>query len=73
MSNEPPAGGEDAKAGDGINPALRRGVDAEFTEDQHGSEPMETVSVKHGGPEIWPIVWAVVAIGLLALTVWLIF
>ncbi len=74
MSTEPPAeGGDAAKPGDGINPALRRGVDAEFTDDQHGSEPMKTVSVKHGGPEVWPVICAVVTIVLTLITLWLIF
>jgi hypothetical protein len=73
MSTEPPAeGAEPPKPAAGVNPALRRDVDAEFTEDQHGSEPMETISVKHRGPEVWPIVWAVVAISLILLTIWLV-
>jgi hypothetical protein len=73
MSTEPPAEGETPKPGEGINPAMRRGVDAAFTDDQHGSEPMESVSVKHGGPEVWPIVWAVVTIVLVLITLWLVF
>ncbi len=74
MSTDPPAeSGASPPPGDGINPALRRGVDTEFTDDQHGSEPMETVSVKHRGPEVWPIIWAVVTIVLVLITLWLIF
>lgn len=72
MSTEPPAEGA-PKPGEGINPALRREVDAQFSEEQHGSEPMRTVSVKQGGPEVWPLVWAAVAIGLIVLTIWLVF
>ncbi len=73
MSTEPPTeGGDTPKPGEGINPSMRRGVDTEFTEAQHGSEPMETVSVKHRGPEVWPIIWAVVTIVLVLITLWLI-
>lgn len=74
MTTEPPTDGADTpKAGEGINPSVRRGVDAEFTEDQHGSEPMESVSVEQGQTEVWPIIWAIVAIGLVLITIWLIF
>lgn len=57
----------------GLNPGLRRDVDESYSEANNGSEPMETVSVKPGGPAIWPIVWAVVTISLILLTLWLMF
>lgn len=62
-----------AEAGTGINPSLKRAVDTTFSDDQHGSDPMESVSVKNRGPEVWPIIWAIVAIVLAALTAWLLF
>jgi len=72
MTTQPPSDGTDSnKPGDGINPAMRRDVDAEFTDDQHGSEPMETVSVKQGGPEVWPIIWLGVVLILIIMTIWL--
>lgn len=58
---------------DALNPRLHKGVDREFTEGQHGSAPMETISVKNNGPAVWPVIWAVVTIGLIVLTLWLIF
>lgn len=57
----------------GLNPGLQRGVDRDYAESQHGSEPMETISVKNNGPAVWPVIWAVVTIGLVLLTLWLIF
>lgn len=73
MTTQPPSDEAGSpKPGEGINPTMRRDVDAEFTEDQHGSEPMETVSVKHRGPEVWPIIWAVVVIALVLMTIWLV-
>ncbi len=72
MTTLPPDGGGAApKPGEGINPAMRRDVDAAFSDEQHGSEPMETVSVKSEGPAVWPIVWAVVTIVLVLITIWL--
>ena len=72
MSTEPPEDGEQTPAvSDGINPSLRRGVDAEFTEDQHGSAPLDTVSQKSEGPAVWPVIWAVVTIVLVLITIWL--
>lgn len=38
----------------------------------HGSEPLATVSVKKGGPAVWPVIWAVVTIALVLLTIWLV-
>ncbi|HEY9217755.1 MAG TPA: hypothetical protein VIO94_06895 [Phenylobacterium sp.] len=59
--------------GSSLNPGLRRDVDREFGENQNGSVPMESVSIKNNGPAVWPVIWAVVVIGLSALTLWLIF
>lgn len=71
MTTQPPDKGENApEPGGGINPDMRRSVDTDFTDDQHGSEPMETVSVKHRGPEVWPWIWAAVAIILVLMTIW---
>lgn len=61
------------KADGPLNPRLHQQVDREFADAQHGSEPMESVSVKSGGPAVWPIIWAVVTIGLILLTLWLVF
>lgn len=60
-------------ASSGLNPRLQQGVDKEYSETQHGSTPMDTVSVKSTGPAVWPVIWAVVTIGLVLLTLWLIF
>ena len=57
----------------GLNPGLQRGVDREYADSLHGSEPMATVSVKKNGPAVWPVIWAVVTIGLILLTLWLVF
>lgn len=71
MSTERPKGdGDHPSPASGINPSLKRGTDSTFTEDQHGSDPMGTVSVKKRGPEVWPIIWAAVGIVLVLLTVW---
>jgi hypothetical protein len=57
----------------GLNPRLHQGVDREYNETVHGSTPMDSVSVKSSGPAVWPVIWAVVTIGLILLTLWLIF
>ena len=72
MSTEPPSDGAPPKSGEGLNPSLRRDVDQEFTEDQHGSEPMETVSVKKEQLDIWAWVWLGVTVALVLITIWLI-
>jgi hypothetical protein len=69
MASKPAAPSPEA----GLNPRLNRRVDHEFSEAQHGSEPMETVSVKHNGPAVWPVIWAVVTIGMVLLALWLFF
>ena len=68
MSHEP-----DRPGPDGLNPSLRREVDKDFSEDQHGSEPMRTISQKSTGPAVWPVIWAVATIALVAITLWLVF
>lgn len=57
----------------GLNPGLQREVDRDYAESQHGSEPMATISVKKNRTDVWPVIWAVVTIGLVLLTLWLIF
>lgn len=69
MSNSESTGGGDRP---GLNPDLKRSVDSGYSDQMHGSEPLATVSVKKGGPAVWPIIWAVVTIGLILLTVWLV-
>lgn len=54
----------------GLNPDLKRSVDESYTDSQHGSDPMASVSVKKSGPAVWPVIWAVVVIAMLILTVW---
>ena len=74
MTTQPPENGANAPTpGGGLNPDMRRAVDTDFTDDQHGSEPMDTVSVKPRGPEVWPWVWAVVTIVLVLMTIWFVF
>ena len=56
-----------------LNPELRREHDPNYTEDQHGSTPLETISVRKQGPAVWPVVWAVVTILLIGISLFLIF
>lgn len=56
-----------------LNPDLKQGHDAAYAEDQHGSTPMDTISVKKSGAAVWPVIWAVVTIALVAITLFLIF
>lgn len=58
--------------GPGLNPELHREVDRGYSEADHGSDPMAKVSVKRRGPEVWPVIWAVVTILLVLLTLWLV-
>ncbi|WP_041373108.1 hypothetical protein [Phenylobacterium zucineum] len=67
-----PVPGDRDTAPAGLNPDLRRTRDESFSDAQHGSEPMASVSVKGGRPAVWPVIWAVVTIGLILLTIWLI-
>ncbi|MDD3836771.1 MAG: hypothetical protein WCY15_12445 [Phenylobacterium sp.] len=69
MANQP----EGTPPQSGLNPRLQQGVDSEYSDEVHGSTPMDTVSVKNSGPAVWPVIWAVVTIGLVLLTLWLIF
>lgn len=57
----------------GLNPDLTQSRDETYAEDQHGSTPLDTVSVKPQGPAVWPVVWAVTFVVLAAITVFLIF
>lgn len=59
--------------GPGLNPDLRQHVDRTYSDSQHGSDPMATVSVKKSGPAVWPLIWAVVTIAMIVLTLWLVF
>ena len=54
----------------GLNPDLKRSVDRTYSDSQHGSDPMATVSVKRTGPAVWPIIWAVVVIAMVLLAFW---
>ena len=56
---------------EGLNPNLRPAVDRAYSESQHGSDPMATISVKKSGPAVWPIIWAIVTIGLILMTIWI--
>lgn len=57
----------------GLNPELRRGHDASYAEDQHGSTPLDTISVTKQGPALWPVIWAVATLALVAITLFLLF
>jgi hypothetical protein len=70
MADTPDKPDPDAGA---LNPRLHQGVDREYSEAQHGSTPMDSVSVKPSGPAIWPVIWAIATIGLILLTLWLVF
>lgn len=58
---------------EGLNPELKRGHDASYAEDQHGSTPLDTISVTKQGPAVWPVIWAVVTLALVAITLFLVF
>ena len=57
----------------GLNPELARSHDRTYAEEQHGSTPLDTVSVKPQGPAVWPVIWAVTVVVLVAITLFLIF
>jgi hypothetical protein len=58
---------------EGLNPELKRAHDASYAEHQHGSTPLDTISVDKPGPAVWPVVWAVVVVVLVAITLFLVF
>jgi hypothetical protein len=58
---------------EGLNPDLKRGHDASYAENQHGSTPLDTISVTRQGPAVWPVIWAVVTLALVAITLFLLF
>lgn len=58
---------------DGLNPELKKGHDASYAEDQHGSTPLDSISVTREGPAVWPVIWAVAVVVLVAITLFLIF
>lgn len=63
------------KAGEpkGINPEIKKAHDSRYSEDQHGSAPLDTVSVGNQGPAVWPVIWALATLILAAITLFLIF
>lgn len=63
----------DPRQPEGLNPDLKQTEDSTYAEDQHGSTPLDTVSVKKTGPAVWPVIWAVVVVALVAVTLFLIF
>ena len=56
-----------------LNPALKQGEDGDYAEANNGSTPLDTISVKKAGPAVWPLIWAVTTIALVAITLFLIF
>lgn len=58
---------------EGLNPELKKGHDASYAEDQHGSTPLDTISVTKQGPAVWPVIWAVAVVVLVAITLFLVF
>ncbi|MCV0416549.1 MAG: hypothetical protein K5831_16930 [Brevundimonas sp.] len=56
-----------------LNPELRQGRDGDYAEANNGSTPLDTISVKKAGPAVWPVIWAVTTIVLVAVTLFLIF
>lgn len=67
------AAGDTPPSPEGLNPELKRTVDPDYAEAQHGSTPLETVSVKKQGPAVWPVIWAVTVIAMVLITLFLIF
>jgi hypothetical protein len=63
----------DGREPDGLNPNLRRGHDSQYAEHQNGSTPLDTISVQKQGTAVWPVIWAVVVVALVAITVFLMF
>ena len=70
MSDPSPPQGSELE---GLNPELKRGHDASYAEDQHGSTPLDTISVTKQGPAVWPVIWAVATLALVAITLFLVF
>jgi len=58
---------------EGLNPDLKRGHDASYAEDQHGSTPLDTISVTKQGPAVWPVIWAVAVVVLVTIALFLVF
>lgn len=58
---------------EGLSPELKRSHDASYAEDQHGSTPLDTISVTKQGPAVWPVIWAVAVVVLVAITLFLVF
>ncbi len=58
---------------DGLNPDLKKNHDASYAEDQHGSTPLDTISVTKQGPAVWPVIWAVAVVVLVAISLFLVF
>lgn len=69
-SGKPKSDSKDAP----LNPALHKEHDASYSSADHGTDPMETVSVKKDEGNWWPWVWAsVTAICVIAALYLLIF
>ena len=56
----------------GVNPAMKKSVDPSYHPDQHGSVPLETVSVKKTDERNpWPAIWAVTTIVMVLIALYL--
>lgn len=62
----------DPREPEGLNSDLKQTRDGDYAEDQHGSTPLDTVSVKPSGPAVWPVIWAVVVAALVLITLFLV-
>ena len=74
MTDTPPTGSPSAPAHpETLNPDLKQGNDGDYADANNGSTPMDTISVKKSGDAVWPVIWAVVTLVLVAITLFLIF
>jgi hypothetical protein len=56
-----------------LNPELRRRMDVTHDTSVSSAAPVDTASVQRRPSPAWPIIWAVVTIGCVALAVWILF
>lgn len=71
MNNTEP-GKPESKDDVPLNPALKKEHDDSYSSaDQHGTDPMATVSVQSDEGKAWPWVWAVVTIVCVIVTLYI--
>lgn len=65
---------EGAKTVPDVNPQLKQHTDQDYDAEQDGSVPLETVSVRQTDErEVWPMIWAVSAIVMVLIALYLLF